>query len=48
MRDRRDCETPQVECRPDRTIEGLPTIAILLLAALAKANEFEEAKDPDA
>ena len=48
MNDCRHCETPQVECRPDRTIEGLLTIAILLLAAIAKANEFEEARDPDA
>jgi hypothetical protein len=48
MRHHRDCETPQAERRPDRTIEGLLTIAILLLAAIAKANEFEEAWDPDA
>ena len=48
MNDCRHCETPEVECRPDRTIEGLLTIAILLLAAIAKADEFEESKDPDA
>ena len=49
MNDRREDETPEVECRPDRTIGGLLTIAILLLAAIAKVNEFEESKkDPDA
>jgi hypothetical protein len=46
MRRHRDCETPQAERRPDRPIEGLLTIAILLLAAIAKANEFEETREP--
>ena len=46
MRHRRHCETPQR--RPDRTIEGLLAMAILLLAAIAKANEFAESRDPDA
>ena len=49
MRHHREGETAQAERRPDRTIEGLLAIAILLLAAIAKANEFEESKeDPDA
>ena len=48
MRHHRHCETPEVERRPDRTIEGLLAMAILLLAAIAKANEFAESRDPDA
>jgi hypothetical protein len=48
MRHRRDCERLEVERRPDRTIEGLLTMAILLLAAITRPNEFEETKDPDA
>ena len=46
MRHRRDCKTPQAERRPDREIKGLLTMAILLLAAIAKANEFEETREP--
>ena len=46
MRDHRDFETQEAEHRPDRTIEELLTIAILLLAAIAKANEFEETREP--
>ena len=48
MRDHREGETPEAERRPDRTMEELLTIAILLLAAIARANEFEESRNPDA